>query len=165
MSALIIRHANNKDIESLFYLYELFYEYHANMLSDKVSYLDLPQNDEQVYKRIDSILSGESASILIAEKESQIVGCAEILLVKNAAKETKCHLSKLFVIESCRGQGIGTQILEVAHNWALKNGASEIQADVWEFDNGPFNFYQKCGYNISRYLLVKQCVDRTELAK
>lgn len=58
------------------------------------------------------------------------------------------------VKQSERAGGIGTQLMQTAHQWATKHGADEARLDVWEFDTGPLPFYEKLGYETLRRQLV-----------
>ncbi len=43
-------------------------------------------------------------------------------------------------------QGIGHKLMEAAHQWAKKHGASRVQLTVWEFNAGAIALYESLGY-------------------
>lgn len=52
------------------------------------------------------------------------------------------------VHESCRGQGIGKQMMEDTHALAMAFGCTDMQLRVYPQNDEAVGFYQKCGFTI-----------------
>ena len=37
-------------------------------------------------------------------------------------------------------------LLAQAHDWAAPRSAAQIELNVWEFNRGAIEFYERCGY-------------------
>lgn len=57
-------------------------------------------------------------------------------------------LDEICVEESCRGQGIGKNMMEDVHALAKAFGCTDLQLGVYPQNDGAVAFYQKCGFTI-----------------
>ena len=57
-------------------------------------------------------------------------------------------IDELCVEESCRNQGIGTQIVTDARALAKAFGCTDLQLGVYPQNDAAVAFYQKCGFTI-----------------
>lgn len=57
-------------------------------------------------------------------------------------------LDEICVEESCRGQGIGTQMMADVRALARAFGCTDLQLGVYPQNDGAVAFYQKCGFTI-----------------
>ena len=57
-------------------------------------------------------------------------------------------IDELCVHESCRGQGIGTQMMEEIRALARAFGCTDLQLSVYPQNDDAVGFYQKCGLMI-----------------
>ncbi|MFZ5817858.1 MAG: GNAT family N-acetyltransferase [Bacillota bacterium] len=64
-------------------------------------------------------------------------------------------LQGLAVTESDRRHGLGRLLMEAAHRWAREQGATEMETEVWEFPEGPPDFYAGLGYTTRKRRLVR----------
>ena len=56
------------------------------------------------------------------------------------------YVSKLWVHESARGQGLGTKLMIAAEELARQRGCTDVSLDTFEFQARPF--YEKLGYKL-----------------
>lgn len=54
-------------------------------------------------------------------------------------------LEDLAVRDGYRHLGVGTSLLERAHQWVLSKELSQIESNVWEFNEEAIAFYGKQG--------------------
>ena len=58
------------------------------------------------------------------------------------------QIDSIAVEESCRGQGIGREIMEDIRALAKVRGCTDIQLSVYPQNDAAVTFYQKCGFTI-----------------
>jgi GNAT superfamily N-acetyltransferase len=56
------------------------------------------------------------------------------------------YIATLWVADSARGQGMGTQLMEAAEQLARSRGCTDVSLDTFEFQARPF--YEKLGYKL-----------------
>jgi len=163
MNAVVIGLAALHDREALCQLYHAFHEFHVRALPDRLLSLgEPPQTYEgsDLYLALEQIIRDEDAAILLAEVGGQPVGLAEVYLRQDEANPLRAacrygYLQSLVVAEAFRQRGVGTRLLEAAHQWSRAKGASEMRLDTWEFEQGPLGFYERLGYRTLRRTLVR----------
>jgi GNAT superfamily N-acetyltransferase len=164
MDNLIIRLAEENDLDSLRALYLEFHNFHAQLLPRYLRSLNIesPNEQQELKNRIMEIMQGNDSALLVADLSGKAIGFAEVYLrhtdPDNPAVTPMdyAHLQSLMVTQEFRHQGIGIQLLQTVEVWACEQGAVEIRLDIWEFSAGPLVFYEKSGYNPLRYTLVKR---------
>ncbi len=102
-----------------------------------------------------SIISDENAALFVAETNDQIIGLVHVLIRKTPpipimVPRRYAVLENLAVRNGYRHLGVGTSLLERAHQWALGNELNQIESNVWEFNEEAIAFYRKQGYATSR---------------
>lgn len=158
MAGVTIRRAMHDDIAALVELYREFHEFHVRGVPDR---LRVPEryDDEQTSEQIRHILESDDGALFVAEESGRIVGLAEVYLKHDdphplTIASTHGYLQSLMVMEALRGQGIGRQLVEIAHRWAQERGATEMRLSTWEHAAGPQTFYEGLGYRTLRRTLV-----------
>ena len=164
MKAIIIRLAEEQDLDTLCTLYFYFHEFHAHHLSTYLRTLDYPSEKEQeeLKCKIKELIQGGDSAVLVADCEGQVLGLAEVYL-KHTGLDNRAivslnyaHLQSLMVAQDFRGKGIGSQLIKSVEAWARERGAVELRLDTWEFSAGPLGFYDKLGYQTIRRTLAKK---------
>jgi predicted N-acetyltransferase YhbS len=56
------------------------------------------------------------------------------------------YIATLWVADSARGQGLGTQLMEAAEALARSRGCTNVSLDTFEYQAKPF--YEKLGYTV-----------------
>jgi GNAT superfamily N-acetyltransferase len=157
---VIVRHATMDDIEILVDLYKEFHEFHVKGVPDRLR-IPCSYDDGDLSNKIEKILSERGSAIFVAEMEDAVVGLAEVYVKQDEANSLKlsytyAHLQSVIVREAYRRQKIGRKLLLAVEQWAKENDASEIRLDIWEFKNGPLEFYEKRGYYTLRRTMVRK---------
>lgn len=123
-----IREAKESDIEELVRCHRQFMEHHINV--DK--HFTLKAGVEEKWKEQinDSVINSDNL-VLIAEVNSNIVGCA-YTLIRNGAldfgPEKIGYLCDVFVEPDYRRRGIAKGFLLSSQRWLLKKGIHTIEA-------------------------------------
>jgi len=160
MDLVIVRHAIDKDIGMLTDLYKEFHEFHVMGVPDRLQ-SPLDYDDDDLHTKLVGILRAEHSTVLVAELDGQVIGLAEVYLKEDEANPFRvsyifAHLQSMIVSELHRGKKVGRQLLLAVEQWAKERDASEIRLDVWEFEAGPLEFYEKQGYRTLRRTMVKK---------
>ncbi len=161
MNPILVRAANEQDLDALCRLYVEFHEFHVQGVPDRLrSTHAVPFDSAKLKEDVCKILGDANAALLIAEGEGEPVGLAEVYLRRDAADALRVghqygYLQSLMVKENWRRAGIGKRLTDAAEQWARDRGAIEMRLDTWEFAAGPQAFYERQGYRTCRRTLVK----------
>jgi ribosomal protein S18 acetylase RimI-like enzyme len=159
---MIIRRAENDDLDALCRLYVAFHEFHVRELPNRLASLGEPHTFDctGLSHKLANLLTQPDAALFVAEANQHIVGLAEVYLRQDAGDSPRKpyrhgHVQSLMVDASVRGQGIGTALVRATEQWARENGACEMRLETWEFAAGPLRFYEDVGYHTLRRTLVR----------
>lgn len=147
-----IREASQKDYKGISEVFEEVDSLHLKALSHIFREPHRPARTEEF---ISSIVSDENAALFVAEANDQIIGLVHVLIrqtppVPIMVPRRYAVLENLAVRDGYRHLGVGTSLLERAHQWALDKELSQIESNVWEFNEEAIAFYRKQGYTTSR---------------
>ena len=163
MNDIKIRLANKEDLEVLCRLYVEFHEFHMRGVPDRLRSLGDPEKYDclELLPKLKEIIINKDSEIFIAEINQKPVGFAEVYIREDKPDPARVcrkygYLQSLLVTEKSRKKGTAKKLVEVAEAWAKQKGAIEMQLDVWEFTEGPLNFYQNLGYRTLRRTLTRQ---------
>ena len=163
MNDIKIRLANKEDLEVLCRLYVEFHEFHMRGVPDRLRSLGDPEKYDclELLPKLKEIIINKDSEIFIAEINQKPVGFAEVYIREDKPDPARVcrkygYLQSLLVTEKSRKKGIAKKLVEVVEAWAKQKGAIEMQLDIWEFTEGPLNFYQNLGYRTLRRTLTRQ---------
>jgi len=147
-----IREATQKDYKGISEVFEEVDSLHCKALPH---IFREPDGSARTEEFISSIISDENATLFIAETNGQIIGLVHVLTkqappIPIMVSRRYAVLENLAVREGYRRLGVGTSLLERAHQWALSREVSQIESNVWEFNEEAIAFYRKQGYTTSR---------------
>jgi len=163
MCDVIIRIANEQDFIALERLYYDFHQYHVREVPDRLQ--DLGKFEDQDWSRLQQalrdIITNQDAAIFLAECSGQLIGLVEVYYRQDdkanplIVPHQYAYLQSIMVSEPYRSLGIGKKLMEVAHQWGREKGAREMRLDVWEFNQGTIQFYERMGYRpLTRTLII-----------
>ncbi|MEA2505981.1 MAG: hypothetical protein QOH48_599 [Actinomycetota bacterium] len=123
-------------------LYVELQEHHFELQPDNPRY----QVARERWLEIASAAVGDSDDeVLVAQDESAVVGFSR-LRYEEKPWGLACQVETLVVSSSCRGRGIGTQLLEASEEAAARRGARGMRVEVVTENDGGRDFYEKRGY-------------------
>ncbi|NRD18823.1 GNAT family N-acetyltransferase [Winogradskyella eckloniae] len=86
----------------------------------------------------------------VLEVDSIIEGIALVYPRYSTWKGEVLHLEDLIVSESCRGKGLGTQLLDTVVTYAKQIGVKRVSWEVLDWNENAIKFYQSKGANVMR---------------
>lgn len=133
--------------------YSIGFENDLSLVEDKILHDKILQfNFEK------SGFNAKLFTILVRDDMNNIVGGLKGYCYGNSS-----FIDILFLDEGVRGNGFGTQLMQLAEQEAKKNDCDFIHLDTFSFQALPF--YQKLGYTIFAELEYKSDVKRFYLKK
>ena len=136
--------------EALEHVITLSQEYVSWMISEiKTHYPDLDINEftsEHTYDNIRKKFPGEHVPphgcLLIAMNDDQVCGCIALGRLSESVGEVRT----LFVRPTCRGMGVGKQLVETILENARQFGYQQVRLDTLGFMHSALNLYRSFGF-------------------
>lgn len=100
---------------------------------------------EKQKSMIQSLLSPHNSTLLVAEKDEQLVG---YIIARGGAVKRKQHAAYLVigVLQQYGGQGIGTQLLHEIERWARAQQLLRLELTVMSHNERAIALYKKMGF-------------------
>ena len=117
----------------------------------------LIQGDIQYYD-MESLVSNESALMLIASDEGTDVGCGFARIEQDKAyfePRTHAYLGCMYVDPNWRGQGIIQALIGELFDWAEERGVNAYKLDVFARNEGAIKAYEKLGFRAEMIEMVR----------
>ena len=113
---------------------------------------DLYEMPEEMYPEERFSSEVRQRQLYVAKINGTVVGYA-LVRIRNVdwpgvVKRRVMLIDEFGVDESCRGQGIGTEMMAEIHVLARAFGCTDLQLGVYPQNDGAVAFYQKCGFTI-----------------
>ena len=100
---------------------------------------------------LDDLLDDEDTAIFMAFNEhGQPVGFIEVSLrsfAEGCETSPVGYIEAWFVGELVRGQNLGRDLVQVAEQWALEKGCSEMASDTWLDNEASIAAHLRMGYH------------------
>jgi len=98
-------------------------------------------------EKIEELIESPYHDILLAMNEDGKIVAMAIMSVVIATLDRNAYLEDLVVDDSCRGQGIGGQMLEAIKDWGRKKGCRRLEftSSSREKKEGAAGFYESHG--------------------
>ncbi len=144
---MIIRNAEEKDIEQILNLLSQVLEIHASIRPD----IFIPQTTKYTGSELSDILKNEKRHTFVATDENgKVLGYAfceirDFTGMNNIVPHTEMYIDDLCVDSASRGQNIGKALFNRVKDEARALGCYEITLNVWEGNDSARAFYDKIG--------------------
>lgn len=149
---IIIRRAQNSDAEGVLRLLEQIAAFHHEGRPD----IFKANSKKYTKEQYEDILKDEKRPVFVAvDAENAVLGYV-FCMVMEQKEQGPFHAYPLFYIDdfcvdqSVRGQSIGRRLFEAVKIYAHETGLKNIELNVWEFNEGAIQFYEKCGFTAQR---------------
>jgi len=111
-----------------------------------------------------AMLADERAAWLVAAQQGELLGYVTVRMMQAPERPMLqprgyAAVDNLAVRESYRRLGIGQALLRRAEQWAAEQQLSEIELNVWEFNQAAVEFYEKLGYRTQRRTMWRDISD------
>ncbi|BES64166.1 hypothetical protein SANA_06050 [Gottschalkiaceae bacterium SANA] len=108
----------------------------------------LQKKNEEIYKQHGIDRTREEKTVLLMDVNKEVLGG-----VYGYIERDWLYISLLWVDDSARGLGVGTQVMDRIERWAEEKGIRNFYVGTAEFQARPF--YEKRGYSV-----ITTCVDQ-----
>jgi len=98
-------------------------------------------------ERIKKILSEDNQTILVAESEGRLVGCAAGLGGSYRRNRHSVHVV-IGILQAFAGQGSGTKLLGELEKWACGRKMHRLELTVMVHNERAFGLYKKLGFAV-----------------
>jgi GNAT superfamily N-acetyltransferase len=159
VSVIHIRPATEDDVGALADVYQASAEHHVRLDPSLYSTPDYLVLKERYSSRLPL---PEDQEILVAEVEGEVVGWIEIHL-RPASGEPRMLRDAVSVdvdvavLPAHRGEGVGSQLVAAAEQWASEHGADVLSLETHVANVDAIRFYQeRHGFRITGVLMTKR---------
>ena len=157
-----IKEYNNEYKEEVKDLLVELQDYHAKIDEQKIM-TNVDNYKEEYFNLVYNEIKENEAKIFLALKDSKVIGLNACLVdglpfghnyVSTCPKRGR--ILKLIITEYKRGQSIGSNLLEKAEDYLKSIYCKYIDIDVFGTNKTALEFYQKNGYYIRTYKIIKK---------
>jgi len=104
------------------------------------------------------VLKDVNSELVVSEFSGEVVGFIhQVFVLDPFHGGLNSYIVNLFVKESCRNMGIGSQLVRKALENAEKRGVIEVHVDTEEDNVNAIKFYEKHGFRKVGIILEKSC--------
>ena len=110
-------------------------------------YID-PKISKNRYKELQKLWitnSVKNNTIFVLKEKDQIIS-----FVSLNEKNHRGNIDYIIVDEKHQGKGLGTTLMNHAHNWFISNSYKTVQADTQKENTKACNMYEKFGYKLEK---------------
>jgi diamine N-acetyltransferase len=153
-----LRRASEADYPALSELFDEVDALHREHLPQLFKQPDGAPRERSYYL---GLLADERVGFWVAEADEQLAGFVYVIIMEAGdlpilAPRRFAFIETLVVKAAFRRQGIGEKLMNCSDEWAIANGASAIELNVYEFNKNALVFYEKLGYaGLSRQMIKK----------
>jgi ribosomal protein S18 acetylase RimI-like enzyme len=135
----VIRHAKLKDVKALEHLF--------------LQHSNLPLERSEILRKV---LKDANSELIVSEANGEVVGFIfQIFILDPFHGGVNSYIMNLFIRESYRDIGIGSQLIKKALENAEKRGVIEVHVDTEEDNVNAIKFYEKHGFRKVGIMLEK----------
>ncbi|MGE7603194.1 N-acetyltransferase family protein [Peribacillus sp. NPDC097675] len=96
---------------------------------------------------VQSILENEKETLIVAEKEGEIIGWIVFQMTKNRMRLSHTGTFGMMISKRYRGLGIGSMLLKALLDWAENHPSIEkVSLGVFSSNHGALSLYKKMGF-------------------
>jgi GNAT superfamily N-acetyltransferase/8-oxo-dGTP pyrophosphatase MutT (NUDIX family) len=143
-----VRPAAPRDLDALRGLFLELHAEHAEALPDVLRRPDPPEPEPQDFASV--IANEQRCYFAVAEEGGEVIGFVDASRHEPAhpsdADRPWCRINNLAVRRDRRRRGVATALIRAAEEWARARGYGDARLDVFEFNAGARELYQRLGY-------------------
>ncbi len=151
MAPVRVVEAGTDRIPELEPLWRALYEHHRSISEGVAGMRPFEETWRRRRRQYQEWLSGDEATLLIAERAGRAVGYATITIGPGAATwdlgDEVAELETLAVLAEERGAGVGAALVQAARQWALRRGAGALSVGLAHTNEGARRFYEREGFS------------------
>ena len=106
---------------------------------------------KQVERRLARVTADHGNQIFVAEDATgEVIGWVQVYLTRWLATDPRCEIAGLVVSETCRGRGVGQQLLQAAEAWTKEQGGIVVSLRSNVVRKDAHRFYERQGYAVTK---------------
>ena len=153
-----VRLAESIDYHAVCQLYAEADAVHARERADRFRVTEQPARSRRLF---DAHLGDADQALFVAEVDGVVVGLVRVQAVERLevpdvpalTPRRYAMVQELVVAQSHQRRGIATRLMTEAHRWARDRSVTEIDLNVYEFNQPALCLYRRLGYStVSRRL-------------
>lgn len=154
---MIVRRAEEKDIEVVEKLLSQVLEIHAKLRPDLFISGTRKYTTEELLK----IFKNDQTPVFVAEEDGQVYGYC-FCIIENTKNANNLHdmktlyIDDLCVDENARGKHVGRALYKYVLEYARKIGCQNVTLNVWEGNHAARSFYEKMGFGVRKTMMEKK---------
>ena len=116
-----------------------------NKPEDTQKYIDTNFSDEQMLKEINT----KGSIFYIAYENEKPVAYLKVNIGEAQTEKQgneSMEIQRIYVLSECKGKRIGSRLMKIAEEEAVKANCKRVWLGVWEHNDGALAFYAKKGY-------------------
>lgn len=108
-------------------------------------------------------MQGPESAILVALEDAAVVGVVEVMMKPlpdqdGLVPRRVALIDNVVVRAGHRGRGIGSKLIARAERWAIEQGATAIELNVWSTNTSAKSLYESLGY-VTRLVRMERSLD------
>ncbi|NMA67940.1 MAG: GNAT family N-acetyltransferase [Desulfitobacterium sp.] len=153
-----LRKAKIEDYEALC---DIYWELDTLHIENHPELFVKPKDYPRAKKYIAEIIQDQDQALIVATKDSMIVGFVESHVLKSSSfpvfkKREWVQINSLVVKKEYQGNQIGSLLLQEVSKWTKGKNINRIELDVYTFNQKALEFYLKNGFKeISKQLYLE----------
>ena len=145
---MVIRKATLDDYDELCALIAEVDELHRINLPKRFREPEGPTREWDYFR---PLVMDEDVGLFVVEQDGVLVGFVQVVVrdsrdIPILVPRRYAFIDSILVTEEFRGAGIGRALVDRAHEWAVSMGATEMELNVFEFNEDAIKFYRRLGY-------------------
>jgi GNAT superfamily N-acetyltransferase len=121
----------------------------AERLAPLATQLGYASTAEQIAARLPAVLSDPESVIFVAERnDGELLGYADVFLMRTLASDARAEVGGLVVADSCRSQGIGQMLMARVEEWAREKRCAAVSLRTNVIRERAHTFYERLGYTL-----------------
>ena len=138
----------------------------AAAISVLLGQLGYPAPVEDIPRRLEAIRNFSDAIAMVAEDERGVVGIVTAHVFPSIhSGELRAWLTTIVVLDTARGEGIGSKLVTYVENWAGARNVPTIAVSSGKQRERTHKFYQERGYEWTGLRFVKTFAEPKEPAR
>lgn len=121
---------------------------------------DIYEAVEELYPQERFLTAIQNRQLYVAKISGIVVGYTAVKIHNfdwpGVVKRKIMFIDEFGVEESCRGQGIGREMMADLHALAKAFGCTDFQLNVNAHNDDAITFYQKCGFMIQNIVMQRK---------
>jgi ribosomal protein S18 acetylase RimI-like enzyme len=153
---VLIREVTENDFKEISALQYEIDSYHSQALPQIFKTMKGGRSREILAKDI----ADENTTLFVAEYSGKVIGLVHAFIGEAPdfpvlVKRRYVAVIEIIVKEEFRRAHVGLELMNKVEQWALDNGISTVELNVWDFNEPALAFYKKLGYTIAHRGLWK----------